>query len=385
MTFQITRIASRAELAHLQAEWEELQADSQSQSVFLSWEWVSAYLHYLNPEAELWILLARDRDQHLLGLAPLMLEKVQLTGPLRARRLQFIALEYDKHCTSFIIRKGCEEVVIAAFIAWLREHRVWDDVLLEGIPAESPVTDALIQSGPSWIKLESHDYPYVSTTQSWEAHYASLSKSKREAQRRARRKLDADFPDQWSWKRIEDPAELPVAMDRLMDLHQQKWVTLGEDGHYRDEQSRAFHHHIARRFLERGWLRLYQLTIKGEVVSADYAFAYMGRIYGYARAMDDAYRPYALGNVLTEIALREAFEEGMTEFGLLWGAHEYKLRWGSEIRGTLVLSWPTAPLMLLYRHGYQVARELWIRAKGVFRADKQAWMQAILPLMLLWD
>lgn len=378
MAIQIVRVDSRSGLELLQAEWEELQADSQSQSIFLSWEWVNAYLQYLNPAAELWVLLARDDAQGLLGVAPLMVEKVHIAGPLRERRLQFIALEFDKHYTGFIIRKGCEEAVTAAFIRWLRQHRAWDEVLLEGVPAESPVTNALVHSGPHWISLDSNEYPYIRITTTWEQHFASLSKSKRKSQRHAWHRLDADFPDQWSWKRIEDPAELPAAMDKHMDLHQKQWVAHGQVGHYDNEQVRAFHHHIARRFLERGWLRLYQMTIQDEVVGVDYKFAYLDTLFAYGKAMDPAYKEYSVGNLMAEVGLREAFAAGMKEYDFLWGTHEHKLHWGPTIRRTIVLSWPITPTMFLYRHGYQVAHQIWITAKHWIRMDKRAWAHAML-------
>ena len=114
------------------------------------------------------------------------------------------------------------------------------------------------------------------------------------------------------------------------------------------------------------------MTIQGEVIGVDYNFAFMGRTYGYASGIDEAYTPYSVGRLLVEVAVREAFHEGMQEYDFLWGAHEYKLRWGSEIREVLVLSWPITPSVFIYRHGYRTARQAWIKLKHLLPAERRA-------------
>jgi CelD/BcsL family acetyltransferase involved in cellulose biosynthesis len=81
---------------------------------------------------------------------------------------------------------------------------------------------------------------------------------------------------------------------------------------------------------KRGWLRLYALNVDGRAHAVDLDFAYRGKVYGYLRGFAPDLGKYSPGMVLTGATIKDAIEEGLTEFDMLTGNEEYKLHWENK-------------------------------------------------------
>ena len=63
-------ITSLGELMTLQEEWNTLVALSAAPTIFLTWEWIASWLDTVHPEARLFVITVRNRDGHLVAIAP---------------------------------------------------------------------------------------------------------------------------------------------------------------------------------------------------------------------------------------------------------------------------------------------------------------------------
>jgi CelD/BcsL family acetyltransferase involved in cellulose biosynthesis len=84
--------------------------------------------------------------------------------------------------------------------------------------------------------------------------------------------------------------------------------------------------------LEKGWLRLYRLTIDGHAAAMLYALRYGSTVYAYQVGHAAKWNRYSPGRLLFAHALRAAIEEGAVRFDFLEGDHGYKYEWPSETR-----------------------------------------------------
>ncbi len=159
---------------------------------------------------------------------------------------------------------------------------------------------------------------------------------RKELRRRARR-LAEDHPTA-AFRRVQDEAALEPAMDALVSLHSARFPPSG--GAFGEAGFERFHRLVARQFLRAGWLRLHLLEIEGRAVAAKYGFSYGGRFWSYISGYDPALAHYSLSSQLHAHAIREAIEEGLSEFDLLRGDEPYKQDWADGRRVDLNLTIP---------------------------------------------
>jgi len=89
---------------------------------------------------------------------------------------------------------------------------------------------------------------------------------------------------------------------------------------------------VTRRFLARGWLRMYILRLDGVPAAVMYGFLYNRTFYFYQHGFDDRYQQYSIGLVLMALSIRAAIDEGAAEFDMLWGTEPYKFLWARKTR-----------------------------------------------------
>src|SRR5262249_26649857 len=68
---KVVEIRREEDLQQMRAAWNQLVAESGSKTIFLSWEWVSAWWSAYGTPGELRILTAVDDQGVLRGIAPL--------------------------------------------------------------------------------------------------------------------------------------------------------------------------------------------------------------------------------------------------------------------------------------------------------------------------
>ena len=74
---RVIQIQNEAELRALKPAWDGLLRESAADTIFLTWEWVTAWWGAYGKPGELWILAAFDEQDVLRGIAPLRRETVR--------------------------------------------------------------------------------------------------------------------------------------------------------------------------------------------------------------------------------------------------------------------------------------------------------------------
>jgi CelD/BcsL family acetyltransferase involved in cellulose biosynthesis len=172
--------------------------------------------------------------------------------------------------------------------------------------------------------------PYVALPESWDAYTRGLGKRMRSNIGYYERLLTRTCPD--AHTDLSGPDTLDEAMGALFDLHGRRWRSRMMPGVLGSRAARSFHRDVARRFSERGWLRLHVTRAGGSIVAALYCFAYRGRTYYYLGGFDPSLGRLSIGTTLTAAAIRHAIGEGNAEFDFLRGHEAYKYRWAPAER-----------------------------------------------------
>ncbi len=72
------------------------------------------------------------------------------------------------------------------------------------------------------------------------------------------------------------------------------------------------------------------LMADGESAAASYGFEYAGRLYWYLSGFASQYAKYSVGSVLIMQLLRNAIDQGLSEFDFLTGDEAYKKNWDTH-------------------------------------------------------
>ena len=73
-------VTSYAEFLRMKPLWDELLQQSGNHTVFLTWEWMKAWWDVLRTEESLHIVIGRNRQNEVIGIAPFMRKTKRLCG-----------------------------------------------------------------------------------------------------------------------------------------------------------------------------------------------------------------------------------------------------------------------------------------------------------------
>jgi CelD/BcsL family acetyltransferase involved in cellulose biosynthesis len=370
----ITTITDRRALDDLRREWTELLLASVHPTVFLSWEWMMTWLDRADVRGTPCVLMARQPDDRLIGLAPLFLARPH--GPLGLRSVRFMGTGVGADHLAFLVRAGVHTGAgvhagagvatdvtraLAAHLAAMREWDVLELMRMDAAGAAS-VADALgATAGVAHTIVEADRCPFVPLPKTWDEYLAMIGPHRRSELGRQGRRLEKQGAIQI--RRAETAAQRDEIWDALLHLHQvRRDAVAGGQSAFVTASTRAFHDAFSRIALERGWLRLYLMTLDGRPVATECAYSIGGRVTDYQGGFDMALAKFGVGTVLTGHAIREAVGEGAVEFDFLRGAEQYKQqRWAAQVRVDMtVTAWrrhPRVTAMLAARRWARIARD----------------------------
>lgn len=326
----------------LREEWTELLADSASDCIFLTWEWLYTWWRHLAGDRRLHLILVRGGDGRLIALAPLARR-----GARWKRLLPFPALEFlgvgsvGSDYLDLIIRRGEEQRALPVLAGALAGSGLMVDFSQVATAGSQALALALQLCGDGWTahRTPTDLCPYIDFSElparNWESYLSSLGSAHRYNLRRRLKNLER----QWrlGFERAATGEQRAEGIRNVMRLHALRWQSRGEPGVFQDPAVVAFHHELSARALARGWLRLYTLRLDDGVAAAWYGFHYHGVTSFYQTGFDPAFYKHSVGLVMMGLAIKSALEEGARVYDFLRGDETYKSLWACRERALIRL------------------------------------------------
>jgi CelD/BcsL family acetyltransferase involved in cellulose biosynthesis len=198
----------------------------------------------------------------------------------------------------------------------------WDVFVGEQLPARALWSDLL---GSRVIRREGSPV-LAAPAGGWPAYLAGRSANFR--QQLGRRERNLARRHQVGLRLVQDPGQLPGAMDTLFALHRLRW---GEDSGFLPRE--PFHREFAAVALARGWLRLWLLELDGRPAAAWYGLRFGGVEHYYQSGRDPAFDSLSAAFVLLAHTIRSAFDDGVSEYRFGRGQDPYKYRFTDQDPG----------------------------------------------------
>ena len=329
----VERIADVSGFEALRDEWSELLRASDSDCLFLTWEWLFTWWKHQAEDRQLSILTVRSEGR-LDALAPFCLRPASLSGRRPLQALEFLGNGcVGSDYLDFIVRRGCELEARQAFASALANQRQvldWTQ-LRRGRCFAAGVAAELGRRNWSVSETVTNTCPYVPLAGvSWEEYLATLGAEHRYNFHRKWRRLNRDYSVQF--EQVDREEQCAESMDLVMELHNMRWRGRGGSDAFHTAALVAFHREFSRLALNRGWLRLHVLRLNRKPAACLYGFLYGRTFYFYQSGFDSAYQKQSVGLVSMGLGIQNAIEEGAEEYDLLHGDEEYKSHWSRESR-----------------------------------------------------
>ena len=331
---QVRGIDNIADFADLRDPWNRLLANSRSNSIFLTHEWLFTWWQIYGQGDTLHVVLLLASDSaELVGILPAYISKAG-----GVPRVQVLHLLGDSVVGSDfldgIAASGQEAAVSRRLFAYLQEERGWDLAELTSLDEDSLLSRHLLDNAPDFcsqpIEEARQICPFIEFDSEPSEHWVRL---KNKAKRKIR-SLEPHGPI--AVERVEHPEAVAEAFPAFVALHQQRRVEKGEQGIFASAANRRFHDQLCQATSEAGWLQLCFLTVGGTRVAGVYQFRYADRIYYYQTGYDLAWSRHSVGFVLFTLLIDQARCEGCLTYEFLRGDEPYKYTLGATGERQLV-------------------------------------------------
>lgn len=316
----------------LEREWPELLADSAADCVFLSWEWLDSWLDVYGDGGQWLVLVARDPEGRLAGVAPMMLDSGAGHVGRWMKRVILLGQKADtaSEYLDWVLRRGHESQAVAAFCEFLfrQAGKSWDILRFEAMRADSPTLPLLAAEFARKRRgvtiTHSTTAPFLRLPNCWESFLAS---------RRAK------FRQRWNRFNREHPVALREAgidlsvsegMAIIRDLNTRRWGEQRQS--FLSERYVRFHNQAAERLHQAGHLAMLFLEVDGQIIAGRYDFAYAGKAWSFQGGWRPDWEKEQAGKMMLTLMMRWSIERGLQEYDFLGGATSYKSDWSSDER-----------------------------------------------------
>ena len=357
--FQVEVIEALEVLASMAQSWNDLLAESRSNTLFLTWEWVYSWTEsFIKPQHRLFVLTVHDENE-LIGVAPWYIQRARYWG-LPIKTITFLGGPGPgSDYVDVIARRGKEKEVAERLYQFLMDRTAqWDAVSFQDIPNDSLFLlhfGNAIKAEGKYAEVEAGEfYPRIKLPKTEAEYLAQLSPKRRRKFAGELRTLERDRKVLYHFV---EPQQAEQALREFDEI----------DSRFRDEREDLirFLGSVIGRCKGTNWVRIMFVNVDGRNIAGLVNFQYAGTLFGYQMAIDHSFdRRVSLGSVLISLCIKNAIAEEVPVYDLLRGSEDYKFHWVNGGRRTLCLTLYTkkfAPVMWMVGRSLKAIIKLLVR------------------------
>lgn len=316
-------------LSEVEAVWRDLESRSKA-SFFTSWSWIGVWLKHLPSDVKP-LLLRAVEDGRVVGMGVLVRAARERFGvpfceawhlhSTGDKQQDVVMIEHNDLLVDEAVAHRVRPQMLAA---WQRHAGRAAELHLPGLPGTGwfpQVTKDLLREdlprtsyGVDLGAVRDKNLDYVSLLSSHARRF--IRKSLKEYGKLGEVQLE-----------VAQTVEQGLAfLDKLSELHQSRWVSLGEPGAFNGEFFQQFHRDLVTQNLPRGEIQLLRVHAGGRDLGYLYSFVRGKHLYVYQSGFDYTVlekhgRP---GLVTHTLAVEYNARQGFDLYDLMVGESRYK-------------------------------------------------------------
>jgi CelD/BcsL family acetyltransferase involved in cellulose biosynthesis len=326
-------IGELAELETIAPQWDALAAVDPTPFSLSAW-----YLAW-------WDGYGADRDLRVCTLW----EDDELVAllPLCERGGRLEAMANEESCVVRPLARDTETLrLLAEATATERYDLMEIRRLPEGDAAIEALAAAARASGRLSIVEPDITSPIVDTTGTLDEYRQATRGKWHRNLRRLYRKLLRDHDAEV--RLIEPPADLDSELAEGFEVESSGWKRAAGSAILSRPENAAYYRSLARRFHDRGELRLSSISVDGRMIAWDLGILRTNRLFSPKSGYREDFKRFGPGLILELATIERCFELGIEAHELLGADDEYKLRFStSERRHRYFRAYPRRPVQTL--------------------------------------
>lgn len=343
--FELRALTRPEEFAALRADWNALLQGERRDEVFLTHEWFDAAWQWRRDTADLF-LLCLYRAGKLTAVLPLVRDRQDGAA---GRDLSFLSVPDTQYCDVVTAHED-RAAAASAFARELALRRNEWDVLRLPYMRPGAVAAVELQSAIGGFGIPNRldfggDNVYVPLEGTWDAYYATRSRSLKKANNLCANRIrkTGDVQVKWFEPGSDDAPSLDRFVDEVIGISARSWKTRTANS-LDNPGPQAFIRRLSRLASASGWLSIWVLTLDGRPLAMEYQLAAGGNVHALRSDFDAGSDDISPGSHLSRVLLEQLFGRGLRRYYMGPGNNPYKLRWTeqSEPVGTLVAFSPSA-------------------------------------------
>lgn len=325
-------VDSAAGLAALTPEWDALSDALPLQTPFTTATWNLLWWQHLRAARllihdRLHSFVVRDAHGKLIAIAPMIISVRPGIGACGVKVLQFFGADPNiTEIRGMICQAAHADAAIALVQDYLQQHKqLWDWVEWQGLSSAQATQFALPQLAPAKERV----ICYLPLPAQWEQLKAGLSRNMKEAIRKCANALKRQQHRQ-EFQVITQTEQLTPALATFFRLHRLRARTPDGVLHanvFRARKSRNFITAYSQAAANQGKLRLFQLSVDGEIVATRLGYVSQRQLYLYYSGYDPVWSKYSVMTTLVIQIMQWAIEQRYEGVNLSTGRDYSKLRW----------------------------------------------------------
>ena len=341
--FSIAIVSSREEFKALEEPWNQLLAESPSNTYFLRWEWMWSWWEAFGAAQGVLHILVVKRGGRIVGIGPFYQATNKMGKVFPVRQLLFLGTstssvgDVGSEYLDLIIQGQQSLDIAQVMFEQILIASAFQELVLLHVPAQSSTMQCMLEradaAGFLCQELQRWQCPYIALPASWEQFLETLGSTMRYKFRKNLRELEKHGDH--AFRVTAAPDELETDLEQLVRLHQARWESRGMSGVFADPQYHTFLKMVSRYALQNGHLRLSLVTVSAKPLAALFNVAYGNKIYYYQSGFDTSLdKKVAIGTFAHSLCLERAINEKLEEYDfLLKGSLDtYKNRWTQQVR-----------------------------------------------------
>jgi len=329
--YNVITVNSSTELNNISSAWNRLLLETQSNNVFLRWEWAYAWIKtYINNNRKLFIILVYDNTE-LIGVAPWYINQLRNKG-LTIKQIEFLGSpEGAADYLDVFIKKGKEKEVTNCIYNYIMNEApsLWDSIKLRDISSNSlfllHLSNKIKQEG-KYIEISNGSYcPIVSLPENYEGYLSSLSSNRREQFRRHQRLLEREgIVEHLSFQH----SDIENGLKQFLDFYKEK------SSYYNASIDNFLKIMVMQKDID-NLMQIDFLTLNNQKLAGLLHLTNNSSLSMYLMATDKTFNPkISIGNILVGLCIKNAIEKNLAVYDFLKGDEAYKFHWANDGKTT---------------------------------------------------
>jgi CelD/BcsL family acetyltransferase involved in cellulose biosynthesis len=304
-------------------EWRELCSGAADDQPFYRPEFIRAHIRNMIPQAKV-VLITTRLNGRLQMVLPLI-EELASFGKVPVRRLR---APVDHNCGRFdAVRRSALEGDAAIRATWnyLRGIGGWDLLHFRDTPEGGAISQLVEEArGDGFLTFQLPETwnPYGPIP----SDPALLEKMPLNARLRTKlRHVKREQLGSLNFYRLATADR--AAIDRLFELEASGWKGRGNSAVNQWPQTRHFFNDLAESAARFGYLSLYMLELKGQLIAAHFSLQYKGRCHSPVVAYNEDFKQLAPGHLIISEIMRDCAARGIHTYDITGRDQDWKLKW----------------------------------------------------------